>query len=741
MQYLYDDVVPPFRFFAKIVMRCVNNALDEATKNHRTEHASLHVPYTSIAADNPCLVEVPPGLVARSVAVGPTLDSAAGRMNASAGNSLSAVCVVGDVVLCGFTNGRVTLVYSSPHGGAFETLEIPPFTPNPTQVVALSCVPLREGHWVVAVSHEASVFVRTLALKQSVHPPMVLRKRTQQRVIEMRTTEWASGARVSSLQLSPCVKYLAVAFSDDALVAVAALPSLGVSRHGLGDGPERVTLDLTSRLVEDGRLGGNRQARVFFMPERLPGGLRSAFLSASTWTDPETTAGAHHPLCLLVWVNGNSYTRCPLKSISGSALRRLSTVLASGPPVTVSCSKKSILAATAAEAAATSSAAHRTRLKSKLGAGGLKEGLADAASEAATSLLRQSPFIGMYRGLLSDRIVAAALASADGTVVAVGCAGGCVYLMDGHGITSMLFATPFQGKSMRLMSLHPSKELRCGMVLRAVRAPPGEGRGVTLAHARGSVSPAFLSVGTVRCLRDVEGLTAVLPLGELPLVVLFCAHGVYLWDVHYNCVVASLAGLPPLEPFSLCEVLYRGAASGALRPTLAKKLRSTLYLPFCTETAIVWWTSDETLARLSIADLLAQVYPLLDAEFRGLPMRAMAHLLARVPPAQRHVPECVANFELPAECQLLLDTYDVASPAAAVAAAVGGVFGGGTGAGLADLKDPAREAALHRFPELPFAPLHPETIASCFLETTCSSVTTRAEELSAMFGASLPRGS
>ncbi|RNF06732.1 hypothetical protein TraAM80_03755 [Trypanosoma rangeli] len=742
MQYLYDDVIPPFRFFTKIVMRCVNNALDEATASHRTDHAGLFAPHTTIAMDNPCLVEIAPGLVTRGPAVSSKPDGSVGKADASAENNISAVCVAGDVMLCGFTDGRTTLIYSSPHGGPFETIEIPPFTPNSTQVVALSCVPLREGHWAVSVSYKTSVFVRLVSLKQSAHLPMVLRKRSQQRVIELLTSEWPSCDYVSSLQLSPCLKYLAVAFSNDALVIVAALPPLEVSRHNMGGGPERVALDATCRVIKEGRPGGNCQARVFFMPERPPGGVRSAFLPGLTLNDPDTTASPHHPLCLLVWVNGNSYTRCSLKSVSNGVTRRLKTILAPEPSTTVTNSKKTPFAATAVGAGAgtaAASAAQRTKLKSKVGAGGLKEIPPDVASVAAAGLVKQPPFLGMYRGLLSDKVVAATLASSDGSAVVVGCAGGRVYLMDGYGVTSMVFTTLFQVQPMWLTALYPTTDVRCGMVLQAMKAPLGDGVGVMLAYARGSLSPAFVNLETVCCLRNVEGLNMVLPLRELPLVLLFCTHGTYLWDVHYNCVVASLTGLPSLEPFSLCSVSHRGAASGALRLAAARKLPKTLYLPFCTETAIVWWTSGKTLARLLIADLLAQVYPLLDPEFRGLPMRAMAYLLVHVPPAQRNASEYVANVKLPTEHQQLMDTYEWGSPAAG-----GGGGGGGgkdTGVGFANPKFPMDEVLLHRFSHLSCAPLHPETMAACFLETTCSTVNTRAEELRSMFGATPPHRS
>ncbi|ESL09627.1 hypothetical protein TRSC58_02650, partial [Trypanosoma rangeli SC58] len=680
MQYLYDDVIPPFRFFTKIVMRCVNNALDAVTTNHRPDHAGLFAPHTTIATDKPCLVEIAPGLVTRSPAISSKPDDSVGKANVSAENTLSAVCVAGDVILCGFTDGRTTLIYSSSHGGAFETIELPPFAPNSTQVVALSCVPLREGHWAVSVSYKTAVFVRLVELKQIAHLPIVLRKRSQQRVIELRTSEWSSCDYVSSLRLSPCLKYLAMAFSNDALVVVAALPPLEVSHHNLGGNPERVTLDATCRVIREGRSGGNCQAHVFFIPERPPGGVRSAFLPGLALGDPETTASPHHPLCLLVWVNGNSYTRCSLKSVNSGVSRHLKTVVAPESSATVANSKKTSVAATAVGAGAgtaAASAAQRTRLRSKVGSGGLKEIPSDVASVAATGLVNQPPFTGMYRGLLSDKVVAAKLASSDGSAVAVGCAGGRVYLMDGYGVTSMLFTTLFQVQPMWLTSLYPTTEVRCGMVLQAVKAPLGAGVGVSLAYARGSLSPAFLNVETVRCLRNVEGLNTVLPLRELPLVLLFCTHGTYLWDVHYNCVVASLTGLPSLEPFSLCGVLHRETTSGALRQALARKPPKMLYLPFCTETAIVWWTSDKTLARLLIADLLAQVYPLLDTKFRGLSMRAMAYLLVHVPPAQRNAPEYVADLKPPTEHQLLIDTYEWGSPAGG-----GGGGGGGKGTGV-----------------------------------------------------------
>ncbi|RNC44955.1 hypothetical protein TcCL_NonESM05285 [Trypanosoma cruzi] len=734
MQYLYDDVIPPFRFFTKIVLKCVNDALDEAAAIRRPDQGSMYAPYTTIAKDNPILVEIPTGLVMHIAVTRPRRRSAEERANAPARSILSAVFLCYDVTLCGFTDGRVELMYSGQEGGAVESIEIPPLKRNLIHVVALNCVPLSEGKWAVAIGYKGFFVVRKVELGRSAHLPILLRKRAQQRVIEMCTAEWYPSGSLSSLQLSPCLKYLAVGFDNDALVAVAALPSLEVPCHELSDGSERVTMDVTCRLVEDGYLNGSHQGRVFFMPERLPGGMRSVFSAGMNLSDSEMAMGTHHPLCLLVWVNGNNYTRCPLKSISRSAVARLNSFLFPMPSIGECSTTKSLDDAATAASGAAASAAYKLGRKSRAGAKGSKRRPLDVSPDAATASQTQSSFTGVYRGLLSDRIVAAALASADGNVVAVGCAGGCVYLINGHGITSMFFATMFRTKAMRLNSLYPSTGLQCGMVLQAVDTSKKADASVTLAHARGIPSAAFINQATVHCLREVEGLQAVLPLRELPWVLLFCTHGMYLWDVHYNSVVASLTGLPPLESISICETVVRRSVIGAQRQSSSFKTRQELHPPFCTESAIVWWTSSETLARLLISDLIAQVYPLLETYFRGLPMRSLAYLVARIPPTQRHIPEYMATVEVPTEQQLMMDSYDINTPA--VFAGAGGSRGSFPG-----MKAFLKDAEPSRFFELSCTPLYPETLAACFLETTFSSASARSEELFLMLGSPLSRGS
>ncbi|EKG05828.1 hypothetical protein TCSYLVIO_003088 [Trypanosoma cruzi] len=333
MQYLYDDVIPPFRFFTKIVLKCVNDALDEAAAIRRPDQGSMYAPYTTIAKDNPILVEIPTGLVMHIDVTRSRRRSAEERANTPARSILSAVFLSYDVTLCGFTDGRVELMYSGQEGGAVESIEIPPLKRNLIHVVALNCVPLSEGKWAVAIGYKGFFVVRKVELGRSAHLPILLRKRAQKRVIEMCTAEWYPSGSLSSLQLSPCLKYLAVGFDNDALVAVAALPSLEVPCHELSDGSERVTMDVTCRLVEDGCLNSSHRGRIFFMPERLPGGMRSAFSAGMNLSDSEMAMGPHHPLCLLVWVNGNSYTRCPLKSISRSAVARLNSFLSQCHPL------------------------------------------------------------------------------------------------------------------------------------------------------------------------------------------------------------------------------------------------------------------------------------------------------------------------------------------------------------------------------------------------------------------------
>ncbi|EKF38002.1 hypothetical protein MOQ_001800 [Trypanosoma cruzi marinkellei] len=734
MQYLYDDVIPPFRFFTKIVLKCVNDALDKAAASCRPNQGTMYAPYTTIAQDNPILVEIPTGLVMHVAVTLPRRRSSEERTNPPARSILSAVFLGYDVTLCGFTDGRVALMYSGQEGGAVEKIEIPPLKRNFIDVVALNCVPLSEGKWAVAIGYKGFVFVRKVELRRSAHLPILLRKRAQPRVIEMCTTEWYPNGSLSSLQLSPCLKYIAVGFDNDALVAVAALPSLDVFPHELGEGSERVTMDVTCRLVEDGRLNGIHQGRVFFMPERLPGGMRSVFSAGMNLSDMEVAMGAHYPLCLFVWVNGNSYTRCPLKSISRSAVTRLNSFLHPMSSTGEYPAAKSLDDAAATASGAAASAAYKLRRKSRLGVKDSKRRSLNVSHVAATAVATQSPFTGVYRGVLSDRIVAAASASADGTVVAVGCAGGCVYLMNGHGITSMFFATVFEKKAMRLNSLYPSTGLKCGMVLQAVNTSKNAEASVTLAHARGIPSAAFINRATVHCLREVEGLQAVLPLRELPCVLLFCTHGMYLWDVHYNSVVASLTGLPPLVSISLCETVERRSSINVQRHGSSIKTRQELRPPFCTESAIMWWTSSNTLARLLISDLLGQVYPLLETYFRDLPMRSLAYLLARIPPTQRHIPEYMATVEVPTEQQLMMDGYDINTPAAFAGA-------GGSRGSFPGMKAFMNAAAPSRFFELSCTPLHPETLAACFLETTFSSASARSEELLLMLGFPLSRGS
>lgn len=717
MQYLYDDVIPPFRFFTKIVMGCLNDALDKATppRPQEQQRVGTFVSATSVAADKPPLVEIPPGLVTFSAMVKDKTGSVSGKTSPLLRNCISAVFVGYDVTLCGFTDGRVKVARCSGIDGRFEIVEIPPFASDPAHVVTLNCVPFGESQIAVAVGYSRKVYVCLVSPKRGDSTPVLLRKKIHDRIIEINAADWSPDGSVSLLQLSPCLKHIAMTFDNGALVAVAALPSLKVPRQLQASGSERLVLETSSRVAEDNCLTHGSQGHVFFMPEQPS--LRTSLVSLSTIArgGNGTTMRAKYPLCLIVWVGSNNYSRCPLGTIGKNGLGRLNAASAEELPVVNPPARKSVASITGAIAPVERKS--KGRPFSKSGDTASRKRCMEILPSVKKNWGAQSRFDGLYRGMVFGQISAAAVASADGAVVALGFADGRVLLMDGHGITSMLLATSSRTTPSQTINFFPFMGFRCNMALQVLNASLFDGQHITLAHARGVPSATFTKWATVRCLHGVEGLRAVLSLGELPLVLVFCEHNVYLWDVQYNCVVASLVGLPPLEPFALQKVACQEGSTSASRRSSTAQVRNEVYLPLCTESAVVWWTSNGTLARLLINDLLGCVYPLLRVYFAGLAPPYLAFVLEHVPPFKRDLPEHMEAVELPTERPLS-------------GASDGSALCSGSRSGNVTL--PAGTAKRLCSLQTSASTFRPEVIAAGFLETTRCSVSTRSRELHRM---------
>ncbi|ORC91057.1 uncharacterized protein TM35_000074810 [Trypanosoma theileri] len=741
MQYLYDDVIPPFRFFSKIVMRCVNDALDEATASRQSKGEKNTETFgTTIAADAPPSVVVSAVEVERNALYSYQYESTNTRRSSSNRRFLTAVSIDYSITLCGFSDGRVTLTQGTHTNGVCETVEVPILDGfQYGQVVTLSCTPQSETQWAVAVGYSKVVCVCLVSILKDNYYGLASRRKVRQRVVELNLSEWASGASLSSLQLSPCLSYLTVGFNNDALINIAQLPPLEVPRAAQDDELERFQLGIANRLLEEGSHTSNRRGKMFFIPETAQGHLHTVFMSAASQTSCSAMYSRRYPISLLVWLDGNSYTRCSLSIISKSDRIRPGTSDELKLLIGASTSKKlsGISSASLSEHPIGSPGTRRKSIgRGRPETAGLKKKELDSKIGLSTSFEDQFQFgKAIQKCLLPDNIVTASIASADSEVVAVGCSNGKVYLMDGRGITSVLSMLPPYGKSMRLHSLFPFPIGCRSTAVQTVVATLIGGGSIILAHASGVPKAAFTNWATTHYLRDVRDLRALIPLGDLSMFLLFCDADVYLWDVHYNCVVAKITGLPPLEPFTLERNSGRKTSSttattttvsssrrrstkagGSLRTNNSINACRDVYLPYSTELAIFWRTTYGGLARLFIKDLISQVYPLLGVYFPSLPLRTLDWVLNQVPPHQRHTAECLAAVALPAEGHLAaLDETSGGNHSAEMSPFTQSVF------------PPLRE---------PKRPLNPEDVAANFLEATCSSVTTRRTEIRRMFGSS-----
>ncbi|KAH9579994.1 hypothetical protein LSM04_005782 [Trypanosoma melophagium] len=761
MQYLYDDVIPPFRFFSKMVMRCVNDALDEATASRPSQYENKTETFgTTIIADAPPSVVISASEIERSALTSQQYEVTNTRRTSSNRKVLTAVSVDYSVTLCGFSDGKVTLTHGSHNNVVCETVEVPIMDGfQHGQVIALSCAPQSETQWAVAVGYSKVVCVCLVSLFKDTYCGLASRRKSRHRVVELDLTEWASGATLSSLQLSPCLSYLTLGFNNDALINIAALPPLEVPRTLQGeDKPERFQLGIEYRLLEDGSLSSNRRGKVFFIPETTSGHLQTFFMSAISQTPCNAISSRRHPISLLVWLDGNSYTRCSLGNITKSDIMRPGT---SGDFKTLTgesyLKRFSGLSSSSTSASAVGTLAAARKIGGRRGSetAGSKRKELDNKMALSTTFEQRFQFAkSVQKCLLPDNIVTAAITSADGEVVAVGCSSGKVYLMDGRGITSVLSMLPSHRKSLRLSFLFtfptacrstPVQTI-VAIILKSGSsnsnndsAGTGAGDRITLAYASGVPRAAFTKWATTHYLREVTDLRALLPLGDLSMFLLFSDAGVFLWDVHYNCVVAKITGLPPLEPFTIERSTGRKSSSttaitsisaatkpistkrsnktGSLSPLMSSNTHRDVYLPFSTELAIFWRTTDGAFARLFIKDLISQVYPLLSVYFPSLPLRALGWVLNHVPPHQRHSAECLAAVALPAEAQI--DLLDETS--------------------CGNRSNEMRPLSSTVFPPLsePKRALSPEDVAANFLEATCSSVATRRMEMRRMFASSL----
>ncbi|KAH8608942.1 hypothetical protein ERJ75_001243100 [Trypanosoma vivax] len=237
-------------------------------------------------------------------------------------------------------------------------------------------------------------------------------------------------------------------------------------------------------------------------------------------------------------------------------------------------------------------------------------------------------------------IVFAEVACSDGSIVATVCENGCIYFMDSRGITLVCVGEPRQLQQLHASAMLPplpggSSHLVATIIF-------GSGDGVSIAHARGVPVTDFTPWAGLKYVEGLQGFCAVALLGELPLALIFCKAAVYLWDVHHNCVVATLTGLPPIVPYTLQEetVVVRKSLSQA------SSKQQELFTLLCTGTAVLWQTHNGSYAYLPFTTLLSSVYPLLLQRFPSAPLQTLAWVLQKVPPHHRHVPDRITAVAL-----------------------------------------------------------------------------------------------
>nr|CCC90897.1 conserved hypothetical protein [Trypanosoma congolense IL3000] len=699
MQYLHSDTAQPLRFFTKIVMRCVNDALDYATAPQRqTEKSNTQ--------DTFLTHEAPPSVHVSAEVVGGSLKRRNSRPEVSRSPSralsphpakVSAVFVGNGIIICGYSDGCFTLncgfrvsgdrENSNDSGvecGCIDTLNLPAFDPDDGSVVALDAVPTSCGEWVVAVGYREIVYTRPLSVGKSELYSLPRKRRYQQRTVRLSAKEWLNLCPIGYVKLAPDVAHIAVSTENEKHVSIMALPPLNVPRVSDNGEAPHVQVDSSACVVYGEGVHGARGVRVFFLPDATHSGsaLSTTIHSATqagnctntsiSMSSPtgcasatpfslDPTCSKHYVLGLLLWAGSSTFSRCPLNSARRGVVRKPGTLYggetygsddsmrkASNPPV----KGKSIC-----------------KTSGKLGKKTRDSILPSEPQSAAVSLLA-----GAHRSLLPSNVVAAEEASGDGSIVAVVCENGYVYMLGSRGIISVCRATPTMHASFpEVGGIPPHVVNTSGNRTPSLTVELRVNGCTTLAHVRGPSLVDLMRSESAKFLHELNDFRSAITLGELPLVLVFCDHDVYLWDVHYNCVVAKLHGLPPIQPFETYELRLSSSFSSSQvphsrqqrqqqrqqhrqqqrqSPCLQIQQKGEIFCPMFKDNAVWWSTTDGRTACLDVNSLLCSVYPVLSQHFPHMTLKVLALVLESLPPHSRRVEECVASLELPSGAHL-----------------------------------------------------------------------------------------
>ncbi|CBH11663.1 hypothetical protein, conserved [Trypanosoma brucei gambiense DAL972] len=762
MQYLYDDTVQPLRFFTKIVMRCVNDALDYATAPQRHIREITKTCDIRLANEAPPQIQVPVEVLstfALPKLIVPVEYPSPPNSPAGVSTKISAVFANSGALVFGYIDGHVTLAggyltcvegdpnSSSVERGQFESTEVVALDPGGGPVVALDAVIVSNMEWAVTVGYRRSVFVLLVTLKRGECYSISRRRRYQQQVVEIPCESFPMLETVSSLKLSHNAAHISVCYNNDSRVTIISVPPLKIPRDTDSEEVSRVVLGASARVAyAEGAFGGGG-VRIFYIPDLSRQGVSFGVKTQSLGTfsncasannlrnsttgsfamppaSGDSSFSRHCILGLLLWVGSTAFSRCPLRP-SRSGTEGKPAVLAAVDAIGTE-SNVERLAASASKSKGTPRTSERHTRRGR--------------SRASSTVNIPGDHLSLpssHKNLLPSVIVAAEVAAGDRSLVAVVCENSCVYFMDARGIASVCnIGSPSYCQSPCELGVTPYiSDGGHGHVPSVTVALKTKGC-TTLAHVRGPHLENLMNCATANSIHEVAGLRVTVPLGDLPLLLLICEDATYLWDVHYNRVVAKIDDLPPLQqvvtyelrPTSQTSGLYQGLTKQQQlqrqqqqqqqqqKPPYQEQEKEEVFCAVFTDNAVWWPTTNGSVACLTVNGLLRSLYPTLIKYFPQMTPYALAQVLERLAPRYRQNEEHIAALELPAEAPCHMGAGNVLSNTLSS----GMVF---------------PLAARFRSIQLSNSALGLEAAATQFLEGACNSSAQSKEEVARLMNA------